>query len=69
VWREHTITQLAVPGSIPAHLDGRYLRNGPNPITEFIFIPHAPQAPEDAAIHLPYRVPYGFYGNWVPAAS
>lgn len=34
VWQEHTITQLAVTGSIPAHLDGRYLRNGPNPIAE-----------------------------------
>jgi carotenoid cleavage oxygenase len=34
VWREHTITELAVTGTIPAHLDGRYLRNGPNPIAE-----------------------------------
>ncbi|MGH3697712.1 MAG: carotenoid oxygenase family protein [Pseudonocardiaceae bacterium] len=32
--REHTITELAVTGTIPAHLDGRYLRNGPNPIAE-----------------------------------
>jgi carotenoid cleavage dioxygenase len=32
VQREHTITKLNVTGSIPAHLDGRYLRNGPNPI-------------------------------------
>jgi carotenoid cleavage oxygenase len=32
VQREHTITELSVTGSIPAHLDGRYLRNGPNPI-------------------------------------
>ncbi|MFY9808046.1 MAG: carotenoid oxygenase family protein [Pseudonocardiaceae bacterium] len=34
VRREQTITQLAVTGTIPAHLDGRYLRNGPNPIAE-----------------------------------
>lgn len=29
--REHTITELAVTGAIPTFLDGRYLRNGPNP--------------------------------------
>lgn len=29
---EHTITDLAVDGTIPAALDGRYLRIGPNPI-------------------------------------
>jgi carotenoid cleavage dioxygenase-like enzyme len=34
VRREQTITQLAVTGTIPTHLDGRYLRNGPNPIAE-----------------------------------
>jgi carotenoid cleavage oxygenase len=28
---EHTITELAATGAIPAHLDGRYLRNGPKP--------------------------------------
>ena len=28
------ITKLAVTGTIPDHLDGRYLRNGPNPIAE-----------------------------------
>jgi carotenoid cleavage dioxygenase-like enzyme len=27
-----TVTDLAVTGTIPPHLDGRYLRNGPNPI-------------------------------------
>ncbi|MGH3773806.1 MAG: carotenoid oxygenase family protein [Pseudonocardiaceae bacterium] len=32
--REYTITELAVTGTIPAHLDGRYLRNGPNPVAE-----------------------------------
>jgi carotenoid cleavage dioxygenase len=32
--QEHTITELEVTGSIPAHLDGRYLRNGPNPLSE-----------------------------------
>lgn len=31
---EHTVTELAVTGTIPDHLDGRYLRNGPNPIAE-----------------------------------
>jgi len=34
VRREHTITELTVTGTIPAHLDGRYLRNGPNPVAE-----------------------------------
>lgn len=34
VQREHTVTELAVTGTIPAHLNGRYLRNGPNPIAE-----------------------------------
>src|SRR2546421_631794 len=29
VRHEHTVT-----GTIPAHLDGRYLRNGPNPIAD-----------------------------------
>jgi carotenoid cleavage dioxygenase len=32
--REHTVTELPVTGKIPKHLDGRYLRNGPNPIAE-----------------------------------
>ncbi|GGM73889.1 carotenoid cleavage dioxygenase [Longimycelium tulufanense] len=34
VAEERTVTELAVTGSIPDHLDGRYLRNGPNPIGE-----------------------------------
>ena len=34
VRREHTITELAVTGRIPDFLDGRYLRNGPNPLSE-----------------------------------
>lgn len=34
VRQEHTITELAVTGAIPEHLDGRYLRNGPNPVAE-----------------------------------
>ena len=28
---EHTLTELAVTGAIPAELDGRYVRIGPNP--------------------------------------
>ncbi|MBO0854275.1 MAG: carotenoid oxygenase family protein [Nocardia sp.] len=32
--REYTLTDLRVTGSIPDHLDGRYLRNGPNPVGE-----------------------------------
>ncbi|MEU5846872.1 carotenoid oxygenase family protein [Saccharopolyspora shandongensis] len=32
--QEHTCTDLPVIGEIPDHLDGRYLRNGPNPISE-----------------------------------
>jgi carotenoid cleavage oxygenase len=31
---EHTLTDLPVAGVIPDYLDGRYLRNGPNPIGE-----------------------------------
>lgn len=31
---EYTLTELEVSGTIPDHLDGRYLRNGPNPIGE-----------------------------------
>jgi carotenoid cleavage dioxygenase len=30
--QEYTLTDLAVTGTIPDHLDGRYLRNGPNPV-------------------------------------
>ncbi|MFJ4651200.1 carotenoid oxygenase family protein [Nocardia sp. NPDC088792] len=30
--QEFTLTELQVTGTIPDHLDGRYLRNGPNPI-------------------------------------
>ena len=29
---EQTLTELAVTGTIPAELDGRYVRNGPNPL-------------------------------------
>ena len=32
--REYTLTDLDVVGAIPEYLDGRYLRNGPNPIGE-----------------------------------
>ncbi|MDT3396866.1 carotenoid oxygenase family protein [Streptomyces sp. B1866] len=31
---EHTLTDLKVTGTIPPHLDGRYLRIGPNPAGE-----------------------------------
>ena len=30
---ETTVTDLPVTGTIPEFLDGRYLRNGPNPLT------------------------------------
>ena len=33
VQEEHTLTELEVTGTIPAELDGRYLRNGANPVT------------------------------------
>ncbi|WP_326837753.1 carotenoid oxygenase family protein [Amycolatopsis rhabdoformis] len=33
VTQEHTATRLEVTGELPDHLDGRYLRNGPNPLT------------------------------------
>lgn len=32
--QEYTLTELPVAGTIPDHLNGRYLRNGPNPIGE-----------------------------------
>ncbi|WP_193046652.1 carotenoid oxygenase family protein [Mycolicibacterium baixiangningiae] len=32
--QEYTLTDLEVEGVIPEYLDGRYLRNGPNPIGE-----------------------------------
>ncbi len=31
---EFTLTDLEVIGTIPDHLDGRYLRNGPNPVRQ-----------------------------------
>jgi carotenoid cleavage oxygenase len=31
---ERTVTDLIVTGTIPEYLDGRYLRNGPNPVSE-----------------------------------
>ena len=34
VGAEVTATDLKVTGKIPEHLDGRYLRNGPNPAAE-----------------------------------
>lgn len=34
VHEELTVAELEVTGTLPAHLDGRYLRNGPNPIDE-----------------------------------
>ena len=33
VTEERTVTDLAVTGSLPAELDGRYIRNGANPLT------------------------------------
>ena len=33
VFEERTLTDLKVTGTIPAELDGRYLRNGANPTT------------------------------------
>lgn len=41
VREEHTVTELGVTGTIPDHLDGRYLRNGPNPVVD----------PEPASYH------------------
>lgn len=32
--QEHTLTELEVTGAVPDYLDGRYLRNGPNPVGE-----------------------------------
>lgn len=34
VTEELTLTDLPVTGEIPDHLDGRFLRNGPNPVSE-----------------------------------
>jgi carotenoid cleavage dioxygenase-like enzyme len=33
VAEERTVTDLRVVGSIPPELDGRYVRNGANPVT------------------------------------
>ncbi len=33
VTEERTVTDLAITGSLPAELDGRYVRNGANPLT------------------------------------
>jgi carotenoid cleavage dioxygenase len=41
VREELTVTELPVMGTIPDHLDGRYLRNGPNPVVD----------PDPAAYH------------------
>jgi carotenoid cleavage oxygenase len=41
VGEEVTVTDLPVTGRIPEHLDGRYLRNGPNPVV----------APDPASYH------------------
>jgi carotenoid cleavage dioxygenase len=34
VREELTVTELAVTGTVPDHLDGRYVRNGPNPVVD-----------------------------------
>jgi carotenoid cleavage dioxygenase len=34
VHTEHTAVDLAVTGTVPEHLNGRYVRNGPNPVAE-----------------------------------
>jgi carotenoid cleavage dioxygenase len=34
VREELTVADLEVTGTLPEHLDGRYLRNGPNPVTD-----------------------------------
>lgn len=34
VREERTVTELSVTGTIPNYLDGRYLRNGPNPVVD-----------------------------------
>jgi carotenoid cleavage dioxygenase len=34
VHQELTVTDLSVTGHVPEYLDGRYLRNGPNPVAE-----------------------------------
>ena len=33
VTEERTVTELVITGSLPAELDGRYVRNGANPLT------------------------------------
>jgi carotenoid cleavage dioxygenase len=34
VYEERTVTDLTVTGHIPDYLDGQYVRNGPNPVTD-----------------------------------
>ncbi|HEY8546370.1 MAG TPA: carotenoid oxygenase family protein, partial [Acidimicrobiales bacterium] len=43
VHEELTVTELPVTGTIPDHLDGRYVRNGPNPLPD--------PAPDPATYH------------------
>ena len=77
VYEELTDTELKVTGSIPAELNGRYLRNGANPQSGeqahwflgngMMVIVDASNMENDAVarIHLPARVPAGFHGSWI----
>lgn len=59
VQAEETVLGLRVTGTIPEHLDGRYVRNGPNPIGpvnpktflgELVFVPAGPDAAEGEGV-------------------
>jgi len=60
---EITTTDLQIIGTLPPELNGRYLRNGPNPIGDVDAQDFA--RGYVAQIKLPQRVPFGFHGNWV----
>ena len=60
---EITAIDLQIIGTLPPELNGRYLRNGPNPIGDV----DAQDFTRGyvAQITLSQRVPFGFHGNWV----
>ena len=62
-----------VPGSSDDEEDGyllAYVYDGVRDTSDLVILPaHQPDAPPVATVHLGRRVPFGFHGNWIPAAS
>lgn len=74
---ELTLENLPVTGTIPAELDGRYVRIGPNPqygeskghhwfVGDGMVHGVKLAGPDVARIHIPHLIPPGFHGNWMP---